>query len=370
MKNIVICCDGTGKDFGDENSNIVKLFSVLKKEEGKQIVYYDPGVGTPSTYNSFNPITKKLKYVMGQAFGYGINDNIMEAYHFLMKNYTAGDQVSLFGFSRGAYTVRAIAGLIHTCGLMYNNNENLLPEAMRIYSQRKYTISRDFKSTFSRPCPIHFLGLFDTVTSVGWVYNPRVLRATTNNSSVSNVRHAIALDERRAFFRQNTWGRKHWNKQDAKEVWFAGVHSDIGGGYALDKSALSNITLEWMLKEAIEKGILIENLDNARRIVNSIAEPHIKEQNISLKSGWYAAELFPKIVKVKRNRKNKKPKWVPMPYINLGRKRFIRNQIVLHESVIKRIQERKDYRPKNFPGIKGGVQAIQENYEIEPWIPL
>lgn len=368
MKNIIICCDGTGNDFGDENSNIVKLFSFLKKDNQEQIVYYDPGVGTVSTYNaSFNPLTRKLKYLFGNAFGYGISDNIMEAYKFLMKNYIEGDKVFLFGFSRGAYTVRAIAGLIHTCGLMHNHNENLLSEAMRIYNDRSNNHSIAFKATFSRSCPIHFLGLFDTVSSVGWVYNPKTLRSTTNNGSVKNIRHAIAIDERRAFFRQNTWGKKYKDKQDVKEVWFAGVHSDIGGGYPLNRSALSNITLEWMLIEAMDKGVLITDIAKIRQTVNGIKDPFKRDQNQSLQGAWYLAEIFPKIVSVKKKVAGKKSKWVSSPYLNIGRPRFIRGKITLHASVLKRIAIREDYRPKNLMKKNEGIEAITKKYDIEEW---
>lgn len=97
-KNIIICCDGTSNDFGDRPSNVVHLFTALEKHPEKQAVYYDPGVGTPSTYDAFNPITKKLKYFLGQAFGYGLSSNIMEAYKFLMANYEDGDQLFFFWF--------------------------------------------------------------------------------------------------------------------------------------------------------------------------------------------------------------------------------------------------------------------------------
>lgn len=371
-KNIIICCDGTGNDFGLENSNIVKLFSCLKKEDAEQIVYYDPGVGTPSTYNSFNPLTRKLKYVFGAAFGYGLSDNIMQAYKFLMQNYNEGDDISLFGFSRGAYTVRAIAGLVHTCGLMHNHNENLLPEIMRIYDDRTSNVNEAFKATFGRSVEIHFLGLFDTVSSVGWVYNPKVLRATTNNASVRNIRHAIALDERRAFFRQYTWGKKHRDNQDVKEVWFAGVHSDVGGGYPLSKSALSNIALEWMIVEAKAKGIIFDDLDKARSIVDSISDPQLRDQNNSLTAAWYVGEVFPKMVYVKKQRKGKTPKYVPLPYVNLGRKRYLRGNIQLHESVLQRMEGRADYRPDNLPEMKQGVEAVMKRYRdgAEPWLKL
>src|SRR6187549_127488 len=124
-KKIIICCDGTSNDFGDKPSNVVKLFSVLEKGQDSQVVYYDPGVGTPSTYDSFNPITRKLQYIFGQSFGYGLSENIMEAYKFLMQCYEDGDELYLFGFSRGSYTVRALAGLIDVCGLLHANCQNL-----------------------------------------------------------------------------------------------------------------------------------------------------------------------------------------------------------------------------------------------------
>lgn len=368
MKNIVICCDGTSNDFGDRNSNVVKLFSVLKKEHGEQIVYYDPGVGTPSTYDSFNPITKKLKYIFGQSFGYGLSENIMEAYQFLMKNYEEGDKVFLFGFSRGAYTVRAIAGLIDTCGLLHDHSENLIPEAMRIYFDRtKKKIADDFKKIFSRSCPIHFLGLWDTVSSVGWVYNPVTLQATANNPSVKNVRHAIAIDERRAFFRQNLWGSKHKDQQDVKQVWFAGVHSDVGGSYPLEDSALSNITLEWMTVEARGKGIIVEDLDLARSIVQQIKEPQTKDQNKSLAGGWYIAEIWPKIVRVKKKRANGEMKWVSRPYLNFGRPRLMWKNQTLHESVLQRMQARPDYRPKNVLKICHNINEVGNHFSVEKW---
>lgn len=366
MKNIVICCDGTSNDFGDENSNVVKLFSVLAKDTARQIVYYDPGVGTPSAYDAFNPITRKLMYFMGMGFGYGLSDNIMDAYRFLMQSYEPGDKIYIFGFSRGAYTARAVAGILHTCGLLYDHSENLLSETLRIYHDRGSKIADSFKATFCRPCPVHFLGLWDTVTSVGWVYNPLLLQATTNNPDVSIVRHAIAIDERRAFFRQNMWGNRHEKQQDIKQVWFAGVHSDVGGSYPLQRSALSNIALEWMIVEAMDKGIVVDDLHKAREIVHAIPDPHLKDQNESLTPGWYIGEIWPKLVWVKRKQADGSSKWKSKPYINLGKPRFIPKNTVIHESVVKRLQQRPDYRPKNLLwGID--VATVTKQYQVEPW---
>ncbi len=374
MKNIVICCDGTGNDFGDDNSNVVKLFSVLEKNTERQLVYYDPGVGTPSTYDSFNPITRKLKYAFGAAFGYGLSENIIEAYKFLMKNYEAEDRLYFFGFSRGAYCIRALAGLIDTCGLLYANSENLVPEAMRLYHDRsKKSIATEFKKNFCRPCQIHFLGPWDTVSSVGWVWNPVTLQATSTNESVKFVRHAIAIDEQRAFFRTNLWGKLQPKddaiQQDVKQVWFAGVHSDVGGSYALEASGLSNIALEWMLVEAQEKGLLISDLNKAREIVNHILDPHLKDQNISLKGAWHIAEIWPKIVRVKKTVADGQSKWVSKIYFNFYKNRPLRSDIkhILHKSVIMRMEGRSDYRPKNLMKICSDLEAFPQHFLIEEW---
>jgi len=382
MKNIVICCDGTGNDFGDKNSNVVKLFSVLKKNTESQLVYYDPGVGTPSTYDAFNPITRKLKYAFGAAFGYGLSENIIEAYKFLMKHYEEEDKLYFFGFSRGAYCIRALAGLIHTCGLLHANSENLVQEAMRIYHDRpqkgdagesKRKIAREFKETFSRPCRIHFLGPWDTVSSVGWVWNPVTLQATSNNKSVEIVRHAIAIDEKRAFFRTNLWGKMrpedHPIEQDVKQVWFAGVHSDVGGSYALEASGLSNIALEWMLVEAMDKGLLIDDINKARGIVNHISDPHLQDQNISLKGAWHIAEIWPKIVRVKKTLADGQTEWVSKIYFNFYKNRPLNTKIkhTLHESVMMRMQGRSDYRPKNLMKICSDLRAFSQHFLIENW---
>ena len=374
MKKIVICCDGTSNDFGDHNSNVVKLFNVLEKNTDRQITYYDPGVGTPSTYDAFNPITKKLEYVLGQSFGYGLNQNIMDAYAFLMKTYEEGDELYFFGFSRGAYTVRALAGLINTCGLLYANSENLIAETMRIFHDRKAgKIAGDFKKTFSRVCKVHFLGLWDTVSSIGWVYSPMTLQGTSNNESVANVRHAISIDERRAFFRQNLWGTRFEKQQDIRQVWFAGVHSDVGGSYLEEVSNLSNISLEWMIVEAMAKGLLFEpeKLENTRKLFQQNPEPYMQDLNISLSGGWRIAEFWPKLIKVNKGTVDK-PRWVSRLYVNRGRFRFMdgNHKHSLHQSVVLRLQKRGDYRPKNLIKTCPDVNKLSEFFDVEKWTRL
>ena len=227
-KNIVLCCDGTGNQYSERNTNVVKLFSTLERDPAVQRLFYDPGVGTFSVHPALNKIARGWMKLLGLGFGLGIKQNICDAYQFLMKNYQEGDRVFIFGFSRGAYTARAVAGFVHKCGLLHRDNENLIPYAFNMF-KREYRpyIWKGFKKTFSRPCPVYFLGLWDTVTSVGWVWDPLILPYTTNNPGVSTIRHAISIDERRAFFRQNLCGVEY--RPNIKQVWFAGVHSDVGG---------------------------------------------------------------------------------------------------------------------------------------------
>ena len=374
MKNIVICCDGTSNDFSDHNTNVVKLFAALEKNSERQVIYYDPGVGTPSSYDAFSPITRKLKLFIGLCFGYGLSDKIMEAYKFLMETFEEDDQLYFFGFSRGAYAVRALAGLIDTCGLLHANSENLVPEAMRIYHNRKNVdLAKQFKETFSRECPIHFLGLWDTVSSVGRVWNPVTLQGTFNNGTVKNIRHAISIDERRAFFRQNLWGTKYEKTQDIKQVWFAGVHCDVGGSYFEDFSNLSNIALEWMMVEAKGKGLVFDPAreEAVRKLINKFPKPFMQAPNRSLKGIWYIAEVWPKLVQVNKGTVDQS-RWVSQVYCNFCRYRFMpaQNKVTIHETVLLRLQERDDYRPKNLMGICGEVKSVAEKVQIEKWVRL
>ncbi len=376
-KKIIICCDGTGNDFGDRNSNVVKLFSLLEKKSGQQVVYYDPGVGTRSSYSAFLPTTRSLMRILGLAFGYGISQNVMDAYGFLMRHYEEGDDVYLFGFSRGAYTIRAVAGLIYKCGLLHPDNTNLIPEAMRVFRMPvgyAHKVPTDFRATFCRPeFNIRFVGLWDTVTSVGWIYSPTTFPYTTRNPIISTLRQAISIDERRAFFRQNIFRPDNsLQKQNIKQIWFAGVHSDVGGGYEDARCGLSNITLEWMLLEAMDNGLAIEDIAKARAMVNSIPDNHRADQNEELKGGWLFGEFWPKWTYIPSSslywpfsRIYAKKNGARFPHFNLFRRRFIGNSLTLHESVQKRVTERADYRPSNLVGRDGKYKV--EGVEVEPW---
>ena len=117
QRNIVICCDGTGNEYGERNTNVLKLYSVLKRDKS-QLAFYDPGVGTMSAPAAMTNVAKAASKAVGLAFGRGITKNVEEPYRFLMDHYQRGDKVYLFGFSRGAYTARAVAALLYKCGLL------------------------------------------------------------------------------------------------------------------------------------------------------------------------------------------------------------------------------------------------------------
>jgi uncharacterized protein (DUF2235 family) len=255
------------------------------------------------------------------AVGYGLENDVRDAYVFLMRYYEPRDKVFLFGFSRGAYTVRAVASLLHMYGLVQPGNDALVPYTIRMMMAIErargeetgarqavgdyFNLARDFRETMSRTeCKPWFVGVWDTVSSVGWVENPLKLPYVANNPDIEIGRHAIAIDERRAFFRNHLWrapadtSQPHGPK-DVKQVWFPGVHCDVGGGYSEAESGLSKIALEWMLDEAETAGMLI---DPARRheVLGQAAgsryvAPDAKAAaHESLEGAWRLAEYVPK----------------------------------------------------------------------------
>ena len=251
-KNIIICCDGTGNEFGDSNSNVLKLYTTLDLDDPtRQVAYYHPGVGTMGDPAIRNWCLRKWSVIKGLAFGAGFKDNVFDAYRYLMEVYNEGDRIYLFGFSRGAYTARALAGLLHGYGLLHRGNEGHLAYAWRLFvgevkKQRRqlkkarrdrnvanaHTIAHDtaFASTFSRPVRLRFVGVWDTVSSIGWIYEPLRLLSLAQNEIIDVARHAVSIDERRSFFRDNLYGDP-LPGQDITQLWFPGVHSDVGGSY-------------------------------------------------------------------------------------------------------------------------------------------
>ncbi|MEM0989151.1 MAG: DUF2235 domain-containing protein [Pseudomonadota bacterium] len=366
-KNIVILCDGTSNEISKDRTNILRLFGCLRKSES-QIVFYDPGVGTFGAENSASYYYRRGVEIWGLATGWGLDANVKEAYRFLVENYRHGggddahrDRIFLFGFSRGAYTARVLAGFIHAVGILQPDNLNLLDYACRAYKNVSQNNEMEENSAFAevrlferilqpvRPV-IHFLGLFDTVGSViesgRWGPRLRSHAFTSNNPSVASVRHAVALDERRTMFQPQLWplGRPHRPKrfdpaselpQNAEELWFVGSHGDVGGGYPEERSAIAKVPLVWMIEEAAALGAEI-NAKTVDRIVHgtidgSYSRPDPKAKvNNSMTPAWRALEFLPRI---KRRHVPTRRFQIAGLYIPNREERHVPNGAVLHPSV-------------------------------------
>ena len=300
-KNLVVCLDGTGNEIEERETNVLRLFRVLRNEADtpspqngshlEQHVFYHPGVGTMGQSGTGLQFLQKTQEIMGLAFGLGLEQDVLKAYGFLCKKYRArerdqydnvsyeGDRIYLFGFSRGAYAARVLAGFIHLFGLVDPSKLHLAVYAFRAYrriSDKDDSIEPKelFKeiNKFERVlkpkhAPIRFLGIWDTVGSmirfepskfslIDYGHHPSV----STNISVRKVRHAVAIDEKRSMFRNYMWTEGqtyHENRfknddgapQDVRQVWFAGYHADIGGSTPEKDAGLSKITLKWMLDE-------------------------------------------------------------------------------------------------------------------------
>ncbi|KAF9461946.1 hypothetical protein BDZ94DRAFT_1166859 [Collybia nuda] len=296
-RTLVLCFDGTGDQFDEDNSNVVNFFSTLKKDDSKkQLVYYQSGIGTYTIPQIAKPTMAKFHKAMDAMIGVHLNAHVMSGYEFLMQNYEAGDKICIFGFSRGAYTARALGGMIHKIGLLPKCNHQQVPFAYKMYSREDeigWKQSTSFKKAFCIDVDIEFLGVWETVGSVGMI--PKRLPFTTSNTHVRYFRHALALDERRVRFKPNFWvrfapgeperGTKHGDMPrsksheektlrelerqytdggeyttDVEEVWFAGAHCDVGGGAVKNevRHNLARIPLRWMIRQCFltKTGIL------------------------------------------------------------------------------------------------------------------
>ncbi len=260
-KNIVIFSDGTGQIGGKNyNTNVYKLFNMVEDRTKRQVAFYDPGLGT-----DWHRIT-------GNVFGRGFSKNLMDCYHFIFQNFEAEDEVYLFGFSRGAATVRSLSGFIHLFGILPKCREDLLREAFQIYQITNEDKRKDAAEAFiarnhTMWCKIKFLGVWDTVAALGLptkilsVFFDKVFPSRFHSfklsDSVTYARQALSIDDERKTFHPILWDplEKSDSEDRMKQVWFCGVHTDVGGGYK--EVELSNIALRWMVQEATAKGLLL-----------------------------------------------------------------------------------------------------------------
>lgn len=276
MKRLVVCSDGTWNRADAKNpTNVVKLYRGVQLQDGDvaQIPWYDPGVGTGN----------RLSRAIGGATGFGLTQNIEDAYRFLVRNYVPGDEIYLFGFSRGAYTARSLGGLIRNSGILRRDYEARIVDAIQLYRDRErgpyHPDVEQFRGDFSHPeFRLKFIGVWDTVGALGIPGNlfNRLNRRFHSFHDVKLSRsvqfgyQALALDEHRRTFKPTLWEVQPQvpgqapadigalgGEQVVEQTWFAGAHSDVGGGYSDDR--LSDAALRWLMDQAAATGLVFKS---------------------------------------------------------------------------------------------------------------
>ena len=359
-KNIILCSDGTGNRGGKgQGTNVWRLHNYIDLNRHKadparprQLSYYDDGVGTEDI---------RLLKVLGGAFGWGLSRNIRELYYFLVQNYEPGDNIFLFGFSRGAFTVRSLAGLIGTCGIIdrtkATSHEDLnqkVKEVYKAYRRAHREKNRDIALEFGRDyCfknrTIRCVGVWDTVDAIGVPFDElrtvidRIFNISFHKHDlgdyVEHGFHALSIDDERQTFHPVMWNEKESakvrhdgtlqdrRKNSVQQVWFAGVHSNVGGGYP--KQGLSYISLYWMMHKASGLGLDFEPgaLEQVRRKADAM------DKLYDSRSG--AAFFY---------------RYLPRDIDALCEKNCEDGKARIHFSVLERIDSQVlDYAPGNFP---------------------
>ncbi len=287
MQRLIVFFDGTWNDPTDQTNVYRMARSVAKYDrETRQKFFYDPGVGTD-----------RFSRVLGGISGYGLSKNLMQGYDWLARNYTAGDEIWIFGFSRGAYTARSLAGLLRKCGLLQISTPDLLEQSEKLYRDKNKhpdnPICQDFRASYSHQVNVHFLGVWDTVGALGipgWRFMSERgyfgWHDTQLSGIVKHAYHAMALDEYRPEYDVCFWttqdGKKKPAQVEVEQRWFIGAHADVGGGYG--ENSLTDISFAWMQHKAEKSGLLLTHClpnENAwqRRATDSFG---------LMANGWYA----------------------------------------------------------------------------------
>lgn len=385
-KVIAVFADGTGNSAAKLfKTNVWRLYDALDTSDPgsspatRQIAYYHDGVGT----SSFKPLA-----VLGGAFGWGLKRNVLDLYTFLCRNYEPGDQICAFGFSRGAFTVRLLAGMVVQQGLVANTSE----EDLEMYARDAY---REYRRRFNQTgglvtslrnlrdaclgrwrrltgrktyaqrqadgahpnhvVDVHFLGVWDTVAAYGmpiseltraiddWIW-PLSMPNYQLSTRVHRARHALALDDERDTFHPLIWDeRKETDPEHVKQVWFAGMHSDVGGGYPDD--SLAYVSLDWMLREASVEGLRFQMQPETeiKRIMNANGSLHDSRRGVGAYYRYQprkiGAHVYPP-----------DPTTLLMQDPNPTTSAML-TSVKIHDSVFRRIQHGTDrYAPIVLPG--------------------
>jgi uncharacterized protein (DUF2235 family) len=261
-KRIVFCADGTW-DAPGSNTNVYLFYKALTVS-AEQVTYYDDGIGAGIT---------GLAHILDGAFGQGLFQKIQDGYTQIAHVYEQGDQVYLFGFSRGAYTARSLAGMIATCGLPTGSfTDNCVAQAFQAYRDpvNRASMLAGLASCGLYDAPIQMIGVWDTVGSLGI---PAIFGGideakygfldTSLHPDVRSAYQALAIDEVRAQFPATLWTSPPTPGQTMAQVWFSGCHGDVGGGTPQggpvdNGTRLCDITLGWMIANAQAQGLTFD----------------------------------------------------------------------------------------------------------------
>ena len=282
-RQLIVLCDGTNNsvDAGGLGTNVLQLARCFNLQDTQQKVFYDPGVGSAANAPGAtwaDKFKQRVERIKGLAFGDGVFDNIAQAYVFLMREYQIGDEIYIFGFSRGAFTARGVVGMVNQFGLLPPHLDNQLPLLLNIYfagagekrNQAAAGIKQISVPNDRSKVVVHFIGVWDTVatigvppldkqfsvqpTMVGWSEAQRCWRP----KHFTHVRQALALDEHRALFAPRQYENCNFDcnefGQSLAQRWFPGAHVDVGGAY-MKSPVISHAALHWLWREACSKGL-------------------------------------------------------------------------------------------------------------------
>ncbi|MDB5344783.1 MAG: hypothetical protein JWP89_3160 [Schlesneria sp.] len=360
-RNIIVCCDGTSNDVTANSTNVLRLFRSLERNES-QLAFYDSGVGTLADPTKITRLGKYCSRMIDQGVGHSVRENVCAGYRFLARNYRPGDRIYMFGFSRGAYTVRALAGMIHFLGLVRPELEHLDRLAWAVHSDDYDSLGKDrfhygnrFRRAFAvdSHVDIHFVGVWDTVSSFGAPWSPRTVPNTANNPSIRHVRHAVSIDEHRGCFQPNLFYPKDPKQHTTfKQIWFAGSHADVGGGFPEAEAGLAKISLEWMYSEAEKAGCLINPSKKTMFLQPTATHGETSKPDpmaiahVSSKDWLLIYKALEWLPQRRWNQTADKMQWF-LP--NVFRRRQVPEGAQLHLSVGEKIKKDAQYHPTNLP---------------------
>lgn len=340
-KNIVVLSDGTGQEGGiGYNTNVYKIFNMIEDRTSDQVAFYDPGIGTGR------------HIIGGNIGGFGMSQNVHDCYRFIFEHYQAGDKIYLIGFSRGAATVRSLSSFIHYFGILPKSRPDLIADAYRIYripnrEKREEKATAFINKHHTMWANVHFLGCFDTVAALGLPNDfmsalldglppfKNSFHNFTLSESVQHAYQALAIDDCRKVFHPVLWNAGILPEQSMKQVWFCGMHTDVGGGYR--ESGLSDIPLVWMVNHAVHHGLKIYPGHDIYIEEDADGFMHDSRKTVLKK------KLF-----------TKKQRFWPADRSDIP---------VIHESVL---QRKRNEHNKDSPPYHPWILDLE--YEVEPWV--